>query len=234
MFTGLVQAVGRVAGVRPGAKTLRLEINPGSWGHRPTRGDSICVSGVCLTVVDTGRGRWAFDVVAETLAKTTLGRVSVGDSVNLEHAATATTLLGGHIVQGHIDGVGRVEHVQEGEDWRVWFSVPKELAEYLAPKGSICVEGVSLTIASIWEGAPDVPGGARRGRGKGQGFSVALIPETLERTTLAGLRTGDTVNLEMDAMAKSIVFWLRRFGVGAASVRKKRKSSKRTARRDRS
>lgn len=241
MFTGLVQAVGRVKRISPGPKTLRLEIEPGSWGHRPSRGDSICISGVCLTAVETGRSGWAFDVVAETLAKTTLGQLSAGARVNLEHAAMATTLLGGHIVQGHVDGFGRVEHVQDGEDWRVWFSVPKELSEYLAPKGSICVEGVSLTIASIWEGVPDVPGRgrARRGAGGGVGFSVALIPATLARTTLRDLAVGDAVNLEMDAMAKTIVFWLRKFGgdggarTGAAR-RKKSKTSTRARRRDRS
>lgn len=232
MFTGLVQAVGTVAEYRQVPQSLRLAIDPGSWGHLPELGASISINGVCLTVVERTRRRWSFVAVAETLAKTTLGGLSVGDPVNLEHAATAATLLGGHIVQGHVDGVGRVEHVQPGEDWRVWFSVPAELAEFLAPKGSICVNGVSLTIASIWKGSPDGVAKPRTGRKSGagtrHGFSVALIPETLERTTLAKLEVGDGVNLEMDTIAKTVVHWLRHFGKTGTPRRKRADSSKST------
>ncbi len=226
MFTGLVQAVGRVAELRPGSQSLRLTVDPGSWGHVPARGDSISVSGVCLTVVDVGDGGWAFDVVPETLSKTTIGGLKVGGEVNLEHSATASTLLGGHIVQGHVDGLARVVQVQREGEWRVWFEVSNDCAEYLAPKGSVCVDGVSLTIASLWSGRPE---GARandwpRRRGA-SGFSVALIPETLQRTTLAGLRVGDAVNLETDTIAKTVVHWLQRFGAAKGQARAQRVSA---------
>ncbi|MDX2131330.1 MAG: riboflavin synthase [Planctomycetota bacterium] len=229
MFTGLVQAVGRVAelapsraeGVRSGgnggggggggggwagqAGMLRLTVDVGDWAHGPSirAGDSISINGCCLTAVadagvDGGVCTVGFDAVAETLAKTTLGALRVGDPVNLEHAATASTFLGGHIVQGHVDGVGRVTRVQATDDWRVWFEVPAALAEYLAPKGSVCVDGVSLTIAEVTMAA-----------GQATGFGVALIPTTLDRTTLRRLAVGDGVNLEMDIISKQVVFWLK-------------------------
>ncbi len=138
MFTGLVQHIGRVSGIERRAKGLRLVVDPGRWRYRKIAraGDSVSVAGVCLTVVrDLGKtgGVFEFDVVAETLDKTRLGGLRVGDAVNLEHAATMGTLLGGHLVQGHVDGVGRVARVKRGGDWRV------------------CVDGVSLTVAGVRE-----------------------------------------------------------------------------------
>jgi riboflavin synthase len=141
-------------------------------------------------------GLWAFDVVPETLSKTSLGRLRAGAAVNLEHAATPTTLMGGHVVQGHVDGVGVVESVVTEGEYRVRVRPPAGLMEYMTPKGSICVEGVSLTLAAVepreW-------------------FEVALIPVTLEKTTLGSLRAGDPVNLEADVFAKTIVHWLKHY-----------------------
>lgn len=198
MFTGLVQHLGRLVSITPTPTGRRLIVDPAGWGHSPSAGDSIAVSGCCLTVVRATPAEWAFDLVPETLAKTTLGEMGPGAAVNLEHAATPTTLLGGHVVQGHVDGVGRVTRVQRGGDWRVEFRPPAELVACMIPKGSVCVEGVSLTLARV-DGAAGT-------------FEVALIPTTLEKTTLASLRVGDGVNIEADAMVKAIVHVVRHFG----------------------
>jgi len=223
VFTGLVQALGRVRSRDRRAGGVRLSIQPLGWDHIPDEGDSISVSGCCLTVtrsVDPNHPVFIFDVVRETLDKTRLGRLKVGDRVNLEHAATAATLLGGHVVQGHVDGLGAVVKVRRGEDWRLQIAVPRpgsevwptdpsagDLMQYIVPKGSICVDGTSLTVAALWE----QPG--RGGREAGQrGFEVALIPATLEKTTLKSLRSGDVVNLEVDCLAKTVVHWLRNYG----------------------
>lgn len=202
MFTGLVQAVGAISLVSARPKGVRLGVNVGSWGYarKAAAGDSVSIAGVCLTLVARPkRGVFLFDVVQETLDKTRLGSLGVGDRVNLEHAATASTLMGGHIVQGHVDGVGRVAKVQDGEDWRVWIDLPKgapgrEMAAALVSKGSVCVEGVSLTVAGL----------------TAKGFWVALIPTTLAVTTLAALQAGDAVNLEMDVIAKMVAAQLKK------------------------
>lgn len=220
VFTGLVQAVGRVSAIertgRGPMAPVRLRIDPGSWEHRPTLGDSICVSGVCLTVAGRsggGRGKVRtldFDVIPETLARTKLGGLRVGDGVNLEHAVTAATLMGGHFVQGHVDGVGRVVSVSRGDDWRVRVRVGRELRALMIPKGSVCVDGVSLTIAAV----------------RADGFEVALIPTTLELTTLAGLRPGDVVNIEADMLVKAVASVVRGMGAGAKGGRARRVRSK--------
>lgn len=190
MFTGLVEAMGTVAAMRATETGRRLEIDPGEWSHVPEPGASIAVSGCCLTVVEVVSGRFVFDVVHRTLEVTTLGRFTEGDRVNLEKSATLDTLLGGHLVQGHVDGVGRVLEVDEGADWRLRIEAPAEVAPHLVDRGSITVDGVSLTVARVL--------------GEPAGFEVALIPETLARTTLAARRAGDEVNLEADAMSKMV------------------------------
>ena len=196
VFTGLVQAVGRVAAIEPRATGARLLIDPAGWGHRPAPGDSISVSGACLTVAEGSTpSAWAFDVVHETLAKTALGRLTPGGRVNLEHAVTAATLMGGHFVQGHVDGVGTVERVQATADWRLTIRPPADLMPFMAPKGSVCLDGVSLTIADL---SPEA-------------ITIALIPTTLERTTLRDLKPGDGVNIEADILAKTVVHYLRNF-----------------------
>lgn len=220
VFTGLVQAMGRVVMLRRTRRGARLAVVPVEWAHVPQRGDSIAVNGCCLTVaapVDPRKRELVFDVVPESLHRTTLGGLAAGDRVNLEHAATLGTLLGGHLVLGHVDDVAEVSAVvrpsvgrgrggRRGGEWRLRISLPpvagrpgfEDLMPYITPKGSVCVEGVSLTVASVIE--------AQRA------FEVALIPETLQRTTLARLRRGDRVNIEADAIAKMVVSWVRRSG----------------------
>lgn len=208
MFTGLIQAMGKVRALQPAASGVRLVVDAGRWGHRPAHGDSISVSGVCLTVAasDPRPGELVFDVVRETLDKTTLGSLREGSPVNLEHACRADTLLGGHIVQGHVDGVGRVVEVRDDPaDWRVVIEPPPALLEFAAPKGSIAIDGVSLTIARL------LPEGGAPAR-----VEIALIPTTLERTTLGLMRTGDRCNIEMDCIAKQVVWWVRNYGANGA------------------
>ncbi|MCH7790862.1 MAG: riboflavin synthase [Planctomycetes bacterium] len=202
MFTGLVQTTGEVVAIERIGGGLRLVVRAHRWDYRPQPGDSIAVSGCCLTVADhPGReGEIPFDVVPETLRLTTLGGLVVGSRVNLEPSATLETLVGGHLVQGHVDGLGRVVAVERGEEYRVRIAVPDGLMEFAPPKGSVSVAGVSLTLAAV-----DPAAGA---------FEVALIPTTLEQTTLGELKVGDLVNLEMDAMTKAVVHWLKNFGPG--------------------
>ncbi len=223
MFTGLVQSVGdvieshprRAAGGGGGERLqgVRLTIAaPAEWRHDAREGDSICVSGCCLTVTAVADQRLSFDVVAESLAKTKPDWWAVGSKVNLERSVRADTLMGGHIVQGHVDGVGRVVRVErdglgEGGDYRVTIQPPAELMEFLTPKGSVCIDGVSLTIADLRVGDAANPGT----------LTVALIPATLAATTLASLTAGDAVNLEMDVIAKTVVHWMKHYGKGAGN-----------------
>lgn len=199
MFTGIVQHVGRITAAQPTPAGVRLTLDPCGWSHRPARGDSIAVSGTCLTVVEVEACAWSFDVIPQTLARTTLGSMGSasgdaalqpGRSVNLEHAVLASTPMGGHIVQGHVDGVGRVAAITTTGEWRVRIEPPADAASSIVAQGSITVDGVSLTVAGA---AAD-----------GSWFEVALIPETLARTTLASLAVGDAVNIEVDHLAKLI------------------------------
>jgi riboflavin synthase len=187
MFTGIVRELGRVASIEGGAGGVRLELDAPGTAPAVGLGDSVAVNGCCLTVVATDGGRLAFDAVPETLARTTLGRLQPGDAVNVEPALRAGDALGGHFVQGHVDGVGRVRSAEpEGEGLRVLVEAPPEILRYCVEKGSITVEGVSLTVAELGDGA----------------FAVALIPHTLAETTLSGLAPGREVNLEVDVLAK--------------------------------
>jgi riboflavin synthase alpha subunit len=182
MFTGLVREVGNVVSFEDGR--LRVESSIAA-----SVGDSVAIDGVCLTVVDGDRRSLAFDAVPETLARTTLGRLAPGSPVNLEPALRAGEALGGHHVQGHVDGVGRIRSVEdEGEGKRVWVDAPSGLLRYCVEKGSVAVDGVSLTVAAL----------------DGHGFAVALVPHTLEATTLGRAASGDEVNLEADVLAKYV------------------------------
>ena len=200
MFTGLVQSVATIEAIEPTAAGRRLRLKT-AWGHQPSAGESIAVAGCCLTVVDAAPGAVAFDVIPETLARTTLGARGPGDKVNLEPALRASDAMGGHNVQGHIDGVGKVVAVETRGEWRVRISAAPEVMELVTPKGSIAVEGVSLTVAACDK----------------ETFDVALIPETLERTTLGALKPGDGVNLETDILARTIIHWLKTWSGGSAS-----------------
>jgi riboflavin synthase len=200
MFTGIVQSVGKVRAAERNAQGLRLIIDRQGWappGVTLAHGDSVCISGVCLTLVQFDSASMTFDVIAETLAKTNLGRLAVGTLVNLEPSVTATTQMGGHFMQGHVDGTGVVAGVKTAsEDYRITVKPGSELHDYIVEKGSIAVDGVSLTIASVDESAGT--------------FDVALIPTTLKLTTLRDCKAGDRVNLEADILAKTVVAYLKR------------------------
>jgi len=187
VFTGIVRERGRVVSVDGGGDGLRLEIEAPATAGRAAIGDSVSISGCCLTVVQVQDGRVGFDAVPETLSRSTLGDLRTGADVNLEPALRVGEALGGHYVQGHVDGLGRVRSVQpEGNGARVWVEAPEEVLRYCVEKGSITVDGVSLTVAAIADDA----------------FAVALVPHTLEATTLGSLGAGDRVNLEVDVLAK--------------------------------
>ena len=189
MFTGIVRERGRVAGVTGGDGGLRLEIEAPETAAQAVVGDSISVSGCCLTVTAVANGTLAFDAVPETLRRSSLARLQGGEAVNLEPALRAGEPLGGHYVQGHVDGVGRVRSVvPEGEGVRMWIEAPADVLRYCVEKGSIAVDGVSLTVAELADEA----------------FAVALVPHTLTQTNLADLRPGDAVNLEVDVLAKYV------------------------------
>jgi riboflavin synthase len=189
MFTGLVRERGRVETVDGGADGVRLVVAAPVTGAQAAVGDSVSVSGVCLTVVAAENGTLAFDAVPETLRRSSLGGLRPGDAVNLEPALRAGEPLGGHYVQGHVDAVGRVRSVaDEGAGKRVSFDAPPDALRYLVDKGSVAVEGVSLTVAGVDD----------------RGFAVALVPHTLAETTLGDLEPGAPVNLEVDVLAKYV------------------------------
>jgi riboflavin synthase alpha subunit len=190
MFTGLVEAMGEVERVAPAGAGWRLVLRvPTGLAAEAAVGDSVAVSGACLTVVEAAPGRLAFDLAEETLRVTTLGGLTPGEPVNLERPLRVGAPLGGHWVLGHVDGVGRVSAVAaEGAGQRVTIEVPPGLRPLLIPKGSVAVDGVSLTVAGLHESA----------------FSVALIPHTLGVTTLGRRRVGAPVNLEMDVLGKYV------------------------------
>lgn len=202
MFTGIVQAVGSIDSITPSPAGQRLIVRPNNWPHRPALGESIAVSGCCLTLADRlADARLAFDVIPQTLSLTTLGGLVPGSIVNLEPAVTAATLMSGHLVQGHVDGVGRVERVDRQDGWRVRIRPPTPLMEFIIPQGSIAVEGVSLTVAAVDLGAGAEP----------PWFEVALIPTTLALTNLGALSAGSACNLEVDAIAKTVIHWMRNY-----------------------
>lgn len=191
MFTGIVRERGEVVSRQGDDQGVRLVVRAPETAGATRVGDSVSICGVCLTAVEieTGAGTIAFDAVTETLARSSLGGLERGDPVNVEPALHVGDPLGGHFVQGHVDGVGRVRALEpEGEGSRLWIEAPPEVLRYCIEKGSITVEGVSLTIAGLEDGA----------------FAVALVPHTLAVTTLGSLAAGDAVNLEADMLAKYV------------------------------
>ncbi len=189
MFTGIVEELGRVAAVQEQGDAIRLTVRAGTVLDGTGLGDSIAVNGCCLTVSAIDGDTWTADVMQETLDKTSLHGVEAGDPVNLERAVTVDKRLGGHIVQGHVDGVGEILRRSPSEHWEVVeVSMPPAFARYLVDKGSITVDGVSLTVVEA----------------KDASFTVSLIPETLGRTTLGSRQPGDRVNLEFDVIAKHV------------------------------
>lgn len=201
MFTGIIAATGFISEVQPKGADTRLRINTGKLDLSDVQlGDSIAVNGVCLTVVELpGDGFWA-DVSQETLSKTTLAKAAQGTKVNLEKALTPTTRLGGHLVSGHVDGIGEVvSREPAGRSVHFRLRAPKELARYIAQKGSICVDGISLTVNAVEQ----------------QTFDLNIVPHTLAETTMADFETGREVNLEVDIIARYLERMLSSDGVQA-------------------
>lgn len=188
MFTGIIQAVGHIASREERGGDARIAIDAGALDLADVApGDSIAVAGACLTVVAIHGARWIADVSAETLRLTTLGTLAAGDAVNLEKALRLADRLGGHLVSGHVDGVGQVVRIDDDGGSQRWtFRVPAPLARYIAVKGSICVDGASLTVNAV----------------DADTFGVTLIPHTLGVTTFGARRIGDAVNIEVDLMAR--------------------------------
>jgi riboflavin synthase len=189
MFTGIIRERGRVAGLDGGDGVRHLRIEAPATALALSVGDSVSVDGCCLTATEVADGQFAVTAVPETISRTTLGALASGDEVNLETATRAGEPLGGHYVQGHVDGVGQIESIEpEEEGARMRISAPPELLRYCVEKGSIAVGGVSLTISALDDGA----------------FEVALVPHTLEETTLGRAQRGEGVNLEVDILAKYV------------------------------
>ncbi|HEY9412286.1 MAG TPA: riboflavin synthase [Jiangellaceae bacterium] len=189
MFTGIVEELGQVVELKPDGDSPRLTLRATTVTSDAVHGASIAVNGVCLTVVDVAPDAFTVDVMPETLARSTIGNLRPGEPVNLERAVRADGRLGGHIVQGHVDGVGTIERRVPGQRWEVVrIAVPEELGRYVVEKGSVAVDGVSLTVSAVGDGW----------------FEVSLIPTTLDATTLGTRRPGERVNLEVDVLAKYV------------------------------
>lgn len=189
MFTGIIRHVGAVRDVRPAGDGLRLTIDLGPLAEGLGEGDSVAVSGACLTVCGQSGAEASFDVVAETVSRTTLSDLRAGAKVNLERSLAVGATLDGHFVQGHVDGVATVRSIDRGANaWRTEFAAPQDVTDTLVAKGSVAVDGVSLTVADVGKDT----------------FSVALIPTTLTETTLADLAVGNRVNVETDVIGKYV------------------------------
>ena len=189
MFTGLVESTGKITALEPQGPGIRLVVDAGALAEDVQIGDSIANNGCCLTVIEVNGTSLAFEAGPETLAKTSLGNKRIGDFINLERSLQVGDRLGGHLVTGHVDAVGTLDQRLDEQQWAtLWFQVPEALTRQMAPKGSITVEGVSLTLVEV----------------ESRRFSVALIPHTLDATTLGNLQPGDKVNLETDLLAKYV------------------------------
>jgi riboflavin synthase len=195
VFTGIIETTGRIRSIDPGGDLTRLGIETDAIASDVAIGDSVAVNGACLTVTGTHESVIHFDAVVETLEKTALGDLVVGSRVNLERALVAGGRLDGHIVQGHVDGVGRVRALERvGNDVRLAVDCPEEIRQFLLAKGSVAIDGVSLTVVDVDDA----------------GFDVALIPLTLEHTTLGERGAGERVNLEADVLGKYVKSYLDR------------------------
>jgi riboflavin synthase len=210
MFTGLIQETGRIAGIEQaavegGGSRTRITITAENLAGKLRTGDSVAVSGVCLTALEIGGGQFSADLAQETLQRTSLGNLRQGALVNLELPARAQDPLGGHIVQGHVDGVARLlglQRIREREDWRLVLEIPEDLARYVVPQGSITVEGISLTVAAI----------------RGTKVEIAIIPHTYQVTNLHTMRAGAPLNVEVDVLAKYAEKMAQRKASGKLSV----------------
>ena len=198
MFTGIVEELGRVVRLETVEDSARLTVEAPTVTQDVNLGDSVSVNGCCLTVTAVHGSTFTADLMAETLTRTTLGSQAPGDPVNLERALRASDRLGGHIVQGHVDATAEVLDHHRGEHWDLLrIGLPQEIARYVAVKGSVALDGVSLTVVDVVDASDVAPV-----PGAGASLSVGLIPETLRRTTLGSRRPGERVNLEVDVLAK--------------------------------
>lgn len=189
MFTGIIEEMGSVKALRRSGGSARLTLAASKVLEGTALGDSICVNGVCLTVVEMTSAEFSADVAVETLRVTNLGELTTGSTVNLERALQLSARIGGHLVSGHVDAVGRIrEKREEGNGWRILFDVPQTLLRYVIKKGSIAIDGISLTVADV----------------DAAGFSIAMIPHTAKLTTLGYKKAGETVNLETDIIGKYV------------------------------
>ena len=190
MFTGIIEGVGAIASIEPRGGDVRLRVSAGTLAFDDVRlGESIAVNGTCLTVVAFDAASFEADASTETLSLTTLGRLAVGAAVNLERAMRPNDRLGGHLVSGHVDGVGAVASIHDDARAQRWrFTAPAALLRYIAKKGSICVDGVSLTVNEV----------------DADGFEVALVPHTVAHTAFSSTQVGDAVNLEIDLVARYV------------------------------
>lgn len=189
MFTGIIEETGKIVSLQKLADGAKIKIAAKIVTEGTNEGDSIAVNGVCLTALEVKKDSFAADISGETLNRSTLGNLNVGSTVNLERAVTPSTRLGGHIVQGHVDAVGKfISATRAGDFWTIRIGFPVEVGKYLVYKGSIAVEGISLTIADL----------------KDDFFEIAVIPKTWELTNFSALNTGDSVNLEADVIAKYV------------------------------
>ncbi len=191
MFTGLIQAIGQVSAIERQESSARVVISNSEIASQIAQGDSVSVNGACLTVVSFDKTNFAVDVMVQTLNLTTTGSLEVGSAVNLELATRTADRLGGHIVQGHVDGIAKVAAISADSQWtRMDLAIPKDLMKYVVAQGSICLEGVSLTVGELNDAANQV--------------SVWLIPETLAKTNLSTKSVGDNLNIEVDILAKYV------------------------------
>jgi riboflavin synthase len=203
MFTGIVEELGSVKVLRREAGAARLTISASTVLDGTVLGDSICVNGVCLTVVGLGKSEFTADVAVETLKVTNLGDLKIGAKVNLERALQLSARIGGHLVSGHVDAVGRIRGKrEEGNGWRIFIDAPETVLRYVIKKGSIAIDGISLTVADVDK----------------SGFSIAMIPHTAKLTTLGFKSVGDSVNLESDIIGKYVERLLSGRGDGGVSL----------------
>lgn len=209
MFTGLVEGLGVVSDIRSEGAAVRLAIDVPDEFSAPVKqliGASVAINGCCLTVVDVIGTQWAFEAGAETLSRTNLGRLKPGDHVNLERSLPVDGRLGGHFVQGHVDGTGEVAAIERDGEWTtMWFHIPAQLAAQMVPKGSVAVDGASLTVVEVEDESTGRASGTQDSR-----FSVALIPHTLAETTLGEREVGDAVNIETDILGKYVARLIRK------------------------
>ncbi|MBO6514781.1 MAG: riboflavin synthase [Phycisphaerales bacterium] len=196
MFTGIVQAMGTVVSVTKTSDGLRLVMDPGDWDHAPSLGDSIAHNGCCLTLVAIEDGHWVYEAIPETIVKTTIGTWTPGQRINLERSLRMGDGLDGHQVQGHVDGVGTILSVDDADEYRIRIGIAGLNMKWMVPKGSICIDGVSLTLAAVNDDE--------------QWVEVTLIPETLARTNLGDRTKADGVNIEGDVLVKTIVTTMER------------------------